>query len=110
MSVVKAAAAQDEVVAPTIMSADNGECMRDQHGRRLHHDNDGDDEDDTSSQPIAQHRWWQASAKAVRMSVLDHLERDKARTQVSEQLRVWASEKTRTYSKVCAFLHSTFTF
>lgn len=58
--------------------------------------------DDVRGAPLAQSRWFQASAKVVRMSVLEHLERDKARNHVSEQLRVWASEKVQQYSKVRA--------
>jgi hypothetical protein len=91
MSVVKAAAAKSELHAPTIMAADNGERIH----RHLH----GSDEDDAPV-PLAHNRWFQASAKAVRMSVLEHIERGKARSQVSEQLRVWASEKVQQYSRV----------
>ena len=97
LSIVKAAAVQADIAVPTITAAENGECMRDRHGQRLHH---GGDDEDGDSAPIAQQRWFQASAKAVRMSVLEHLERDKARSQVSEQLRVWAADKVERYSQV----------
>ena len=100
LSVVKAAAVKADVAVPTITAAANGECMRDRHGQRLHHDGN-DDDGDGDAAPIAQHRWFQASAKAVRMSVLEHLERDKARSQVSEQLRVWAADKVQRYSQAC---------
>lgn len=104
LSVVKAAAVKADVAIPTITAAENGECMRDRHGQRLHHSED--DDDDGDSAPIAQRRWFQASAKAVRMSVLEHLERDKARSQVSEQLRVWAADKVERYSQACRYVLS----
>jgi hypothetical protein len=81
------------------IAAENGEAMRDENGRFLHAA--ADDHDDIT-QPLAQSRWFQASAKAVRMSVLEHIQRDRDRTQVNEQLRVWAAQKVQSYSQVGA--------
>ena len=88
LSVLQAAAAKGGVAVPTIEAAAASERVL--HARH----------DDDESVPLAHNRWFQASAKAVRMSVLEHIERDKARSQVSEQLRVWAAEKVQQYSQV----------
>jgi hypothetical protein len=56
--------------------------------------------EDEDVKPLSQSKWFQASAKVVRMSVLEHIRRADARSNVSEQLRVWANERVANYSKV----------
>ena len=75
--------------------ASNGEAMRDENGHRLHAA-----DDDEASQPLAQAKWFQASAKAVRMSVMEHVKRDRERSRVNEQLKAWAAQTVEAYSQV----------
>lgn len=51
--------------------------------------------------PLSQSRWFQISAKAVRMSVLEHIKRADARNKVNKQLREWADNKVAEYTDVC---------
>lgn len=51
--------------------------------------------------PLSQKRWFQISAKAVRMSVLGHIKRAEARNKVNKQLREWADNKLLEYTDVC---------
>eukprot|EP00892_Ulva_mutabilis_P009964 jgi/Ulvmu1/733/UM010_0106.1 len=50
--------------------------------------------------PLSQTRWFQASAKAVRMSVLAHAKRAESRIKVNKQLREWADNKVADYTDV----------
>jgi hypothetical protein len=96
LGLVKAAIDKQNMRLPGhTIAADNGEAMRDENGCFLHAV-----EDDDIAPPLAQSRWFQASAKAVRMSVLEHIQRDRDRSQVNEQLRVWAAQKVQSYSQV----------
>lgn len=80
---------------PALLAA-NGEAMRDENGNRLH-----TADDDEVSQPLAQAKWFQAGAKAVRMSVMEHVQRDRERRRVNEQLKAWADQTVKAYSRVC---------
>lgn len=55
---------------------------------------------DDVSPPLSQTRWFQTSAKAVRMSVLAHIKRSESRTKVNKQLREWADNKVAEYTDV----------
>lgn len=59
-----------------------------------------DPEFDDVSPPLAQSRWFQTSAKAVRMSVLAHIKRAESRNKVNKQLREWADNKVAEYTDV----------
>lgn len=76
-----------------LLLSDSGEALRTAGGQRMAYD-----ADDTT-EPLAQSKWWQASAKAVRLSVLEHIERSNAREVVNEQLRVWAANKVQQYGQ-----------
>jgi hypothetical protein len=82
-------------VPTTVLATNAGEALRGTTGNHMHAN-----EEDDAPLPLAQSRWFQASAQVVRMTVIEHLEREKARNHVSEQLRVWASEKVQQYSQV----------
>lgn len=56
---------------------------------------------DDITPPLSQSRWFQTSAKAVRMSVLAHLKRSEQLHKVNKQLREWADNKVAEYSDVC---------